>query len=260
MASNLRKIVAIGGGEIGGPREDVGNSRDFAETLFIDKEILRLTKKKIATLLFIPTASNDSESYFKIVKKHFLRVGFASVNVLYLLDESLTRAQIKEAILSHDSIYVGGGNTLKMMTVWRKLGVDKILRSALDKGIVLSGISAGSICWFSQGSSDSRLLTGGSNKLIKVTGLGFIDAVHCPHYDVERHRQADIKKKMINSTKVAICLDNCVALELVGVNYRIIKSKPTAKAYKVYWKNKKYYVEELGASDSFKGIDTLLTK
>lgn len=259
MTANLRKIIAIGGGEIGRPKED-GNGHYPIETKPIDKEILRLTSSKMATLLFIPTASNDAQSYFNTVKNHFLKIGFTSVNVLYLLDKSLTKAQIKETILAHDAIYVGGGDTLRMMTVWRKLGVDKMLKQALDKGIVLSGLSAGSICWFSQGSSDSRMLTSGSKKLIRVTGLGFIDAIHCPHYDIEPHRQLDIKKEMMNSAKVAICLDNCVALEVIGNEYRIIKSKATAKAHKTYWKKGNYFVEEIEESDLFVNIDSLLTK
>lgn len=259
MTTRLRKIIAIGGGEIGRPKED-GNGNYPVETAPIDKEILRLTNSKTATLLFIPTASNDSRYYFDTVKKHFLKIGFATVNVLYLSDRSLTMTQIEEAILSHDAVYVGGGDTLKMMTIWRKLGVDKILGQALDMGIVLSGLSAGSICWFSQGNSDARRFTDDNEKLIKVTGLGFIDALHCPHYDIEPHRQSDIKIKLMNSDKVAICLDNCVALEVVGYTYRIIKSKPTARAHKTYWKNSKYYVEEIEANDSFASIDSLLTK
>ena len=259
MASNDRKIIAIGGGEIGRPRED-GNRFYPVETTSIDKEILRLTNKKNAKLIFIPTASNDSRKYFDIVKNHFLKIGFASISVLYLLDKDLTKTQIKEAILSHDAIYVGGGNTLRMMSVWRKLEVDTLLKQALDKGVVLSGISAGSICWFSQGSSDSRSSASDVNKLMSVTGLGFIEAYLCPHYDVEPHRQSDVKIKLRRSAKVAICLDNCVAIEVIGDKYRIIKSKASAKAHKAYWKKNRYFVEEIVASDSFKGIANLLAR
>lgn len=259
MLSNLQKIIAIGGGEIGRPKED-GTGYYPTETSTIDIEILRLTNKKPATLLFIPTASNDSRDYAETAVKHFKQIGFASVDVLFLLDKSLTKRQIQEVIFSHDVVYVGGGNTLKMMKIWRKLGIDGILKNALKKGVILSGLSAGAICWFSQGISDSRRFTLGSKKLIKVTGLGFIDAVHCPHYDTEPQRQAEIKSSMINSSKVAICLDNCAALEVIGDRYRIIKSKPSAKARKVYWKNGTYFVEEIKASDSFKKLDGLLSK
>lgn len=259
MTPRTRKIVAIGGGEIRRPKED-GNGYYSDETIAIDTEILRLTDKTAPSLLFLPTASSDSHSYYELVKKHFLETGFASVDVLYLSDKTLSEQHIKDSILSHDAIYVGGGNTLKMMTLWRRLGVDIILKQALDKGIVLSGLSAGSICWFSSGSSDSRKFTSGSNQLIKVTGLGFIDAIHCPHYDAEPHRQNDIKQKMITSPKVAIALDNCAALEVIGDEYRIIKSRPAAKAHKLYWKNGTYYTEEIEATDVFLKLDDLLAK
>lgn len=241
------------------PKED-GSGYYSDETTAIDKEILRLTGKTSPSLLFLPTASNDSQSYYDTVKKHFLKIGFASVDVLYLLDTTLTKQQIEDAMLTHDAIYVGGGNTLRMMTLWRKRGVDVIFKKALGGGIVLSGLSAGSICWFSSGSSDSRSFTSGSDQLIRVTGLGFIDAVHCPHYDAEPHRQGDIKAKMKTSPKVAIALDNCAALEVVGDEYRVVKSKPTAKARKLYWKKNEYFIEEISATDSFFKLDELLAK
>lgn len=255
----MGKIIAIGGGEIGRPKED-GSGHYPVETADIDAEILKLTNKKNPTLLFIPTASNDSHNYYEVVKKHFIKLGFNSVTPLYLSDKSLTRKHIENIILSHDAIYVGGGNTLRMMNIWRKMGVDKMLKLAYERGIVLSGLSAGSICWFSSGNSDSRKFSSGSEKLVKVTGLGLIDALHCPHYDVEPHRQADLKRMMKNTSKVAIALDNCVALEVVDGKYRIIKSKPGAKARKIYWKRGKYIIEEIQASESYSDISKLTQK
>src|SRR5690606_6160908 len=113
---------------------------------------------------------------------------------------------------SSDIIYVGGGNTLKMMTIWRRMGVDTLLKKAYRKGIILSGVSAGAICWFSYGNSDSRKFTSRSSQLIKVRGLELIPALFCPHYDVEKHRQNDLRKMMMKTPKiVAIALDNCCA-------------------------------------------------
>jgi dipeptidase E len=166
----MTKIIAIGGGEVREPKED-GDGFYPTETTAIDQEILRLTEKKNPRLLFIPTASYDSVDYYERMKWHFTHIGFSEVNALYLSDKSLTKQEIEQTILSHDAIYVGGGNTLRMMNVWKKLGVDKILKQALDSNIVLAGLSAGSICWFNCGNSDSRKFTSGSDKLIKVTGL-----------------------------------------------------------------------------------------
>lgn len=255
----MGKIIAIGGGEIGRPKEE-GDGYYPIETTSIDIEILRLTNKKNPTLLFIPTASYDSQNYYEVVKKHFTNLGFSSVTPLYLSDKSLTRNHIKNTILSHDAIYVGGGNTLRMMNIWRKMSVDKILKLAHKRGIVLSGLSAGSICWFSCGNSDSRKFSSGSDKLVKVTGLGLIDALLCPHYDTEPHRQADLKRMTKSTSKVAIALDNCAAIEVIDNAYRIIKSKPSAKARKVYWKNGKYFIEEIPAIKSYTDIGKLTQK
>ncbi len=254
----MGKIIAIGGGEIGRPKEDGGFYP--VETSAIDREILALTGKKSPSLLFLPTASHDSTGYFEVVKKHFTEIGFTSVNALCLSDKTLSREYIEKTILSHDAIYVGGGDTLYMMTVWRRLGVDKILKKALDRDIVLAGLSAGSICWFVGGNSDSRRLSSSSDQLIKVTGLGFIDAFHCPHYDAEPFRQEDLKRMMKSTSKVAIALDNCVALEVIDDTYRIIRSSPDAKARKAYWKRGEYIIQEIKPSDTLKDIRELTQK
>ena len=259
MSSQLQKIVAIGGGEIDHPKNS-GHGDYVNDTSAIDREILHLTGKKAPTLLFIPTASNDSKSYSQAVKKHFLKIGFSSIDTLYLSDESLTKKQLKETILCHDAIYVGGGNTLKMMTVWRKIGIDKILKLALKKGIVLSGLSAGSICWFSQGVSDSESYGNEKKKYDQVTGLSFINAIHCPHFSEEPRRKHAIKTTLMNSSKVAICLDDLVALVILGNKYKIIKGTSNSRAYKAYWKDNEYNLKEIVSDDSFKDLDSLLAK
>ncbi|MEO8862804.1 MAG: Type 1 glutamine amidotransferase-like domain-containing protein [Candidatus Saccharimonadales bacterium] len=253
------KIIAIGGGEIGRPKED-GSGHHPIETSVIDSEILNLTGKNNPTLLFLPTASNDSAEYYQVVKKHFTNIGFKSVDVLYLSDKTLTSKHIEDTILSHDAIYVGGGNSLRMLKTWRRLGVDIMMKKALDQDVVLSGISAGSICWFSSGNSDSRKFSSGSDELIKVTGLGYIDAIHCPHYDTEPHRQDNIKRIVRNTSKVAIALDDCCAIEVLDDKYRIIKSKATAKAWKIYWDGNNHIVQEIHADPSYRAIDKLLNK
>jgi len=255
----MRKIIAIGGGEMGRPKED-GSGNYPVETTPIDMEIIKLTGKQNPKLLFIPTASHDSREYFEIVKKHFLSLGCSEVNALFLSDKSLTKTQIVRLITSNDAIYVGGGNTLRMMKVWRRMGVDKMLSLAYANGIVLSGLSAGSICWFSYGNSDSRILNNSGNTTIKVTGLGYIDALHCPHYDFETFRQKDLKRMMRSTSKVAIALDNCAALEVVDDKYRIITSKPNAKARKIYWKRGEYIIQEIAVDTKYRPMEELLTK
>lgn len=249
----MKKIVAIGGGEIGRPGFPV-------ETAKIDKEIIRLTGKKNPRMLFLPTASSDSELYYDVVQKYFGKKLGCKVNVLNLIREKLSQKEIKEKILCSDIIYVGGGNTLKMMKIWKKMGVDKILKLAHEKGIVLSGLSAGSICWFKYGSSDSRREKNPKADLIKVSGLGLINAVHCPHYHFEKDRIPDLKKMMKKTYGVAIALDNCSAIEVIDEKYRIITSKSSANAYKVYWKNNKYHEEKIKEEKKLKSLEELLKK
>lgn len=249
----MKKIVAMGGGEIGRPGYSI-------ETTQIDKEIIRLTGKKNPKLLFIPTASLDSESYYEIVKKYFGKKLGCKVDVLYLIKEKPSRKEIEKKVFGSDIVYVGGGDTLKMMQVWKKNGVDKILKQAHEKGIVLSGLSAGSICWFKWGNSDSKKLANPNADSIKVSGLGFINALHCPHYDIEKNRKVDLKKMMKKTSGVAIAIDNCCAIEIINDEYRIISSKPSAKAYKVYWKGGKYYEEIIKKEKDFKLLKDLLKK
>lgn len=250
----MSKIIAVGGGEIGRPGFTF-------ETIKIDKEIIKLSGKKSPKLLFIPTASSDSESYYEVVKKYFGKKLSCRVDVLYLIKKQINFKEIKDKILNADIIYVGGGNTLKMMNVWKRIGVDKILRQAYKKNIVLSGVSAGAICWFKYGNSDSRKFTAKKQtSLIKVSGLGFFEILLCPHYDREVDRKESLKKMTKKSKEVALALDNCSAIEIVNDKYRIITSKKTAKAYKVYWQNNCYIEEPIKVSSDFKPIKTLTLK
>jgi len=247
----MKKIIAIGGGEIGRPGFPV-------ETTEIDKEIIRLTGKKNPRLLFIPTASSDSESYFEIVKNYFGKKLGCKTDVLYLIKEKLSRKEIREKILKSNIVYVGGGNTLKMITLWKKLSVDEFLMEAYKKGIVMSGLSAGAICWFGYGNSDSKLKETG--KLVKVRGLNFVNLLFCPHYDTQKKRQPALKEMMKKTPGVAIAIDNCCAIEVIDDKYRIISSKPSANAYKVYWKDNKYFEEVIRKEKRFELLKDLFKK
>lgn len=249
----MGKIIAIGGGEI-------GRSGYPIETEKIDKEIIRLTGKKRPKLLFVPTASSDSESYADVAKKYFGKRLGCRVDVLYLLNKKLSKKEIEEKILKSDIVYVGGGNTLKMMNAWRRLGVDKILKKAFKKNIVLSGLSAGSLCWFNGGSSDSRKFKNDKEPFIKVTGLGFINAFHCPHYDTEKGRKKSLKDLMKKTPGTAIALDNCSAIEIVNDKYRILTTKKQTNAYRTYWLKGKYFEEIIKPKKEFSLLSELLGK
>lgn len=169
---------------IGGYKYESAKDCTFDTPIKIDRKILGLTGKKKPKALFIPTASDDSEGYTKAWKKIYEGKLACTVDVLCLIAKKPTRAVIAAKIRSADIIYVGGGNTLMMMNLWRRLGVDKLLREAYERGAVCCGVSAGSICWFEYGVSDSRQFKNPkSHEYIRVKGLGFLKGLHCPHYD-----------------------------------------------------------------------------
>lgn len=242
----MKKIIAIGGGEIG--RRGVKN-----ETIHIDREIIKLTGKNKPKLLFVPTASMDADGYVDTIKTYFGEKLGCDVDVLTLFKTVYGQKELENKILKTDIVYVGGGNTLKMMKLWRKFGVDMLLKKAYNKGVVMSGISAGSICWFRYGNSDSSRF--GKNKeasMIRVSGLDLLPFLHCPHYDIEQGREESLKSMMKKTTGIAVALDNCAAIEVVGDKFRIIRSKQTANAYKVYWRNGEYFKEKILVSQKMR--------
>lgn len=252
MTSKIRKIIAIGGGEIGRPGTQI-------ETESIDKEIIHLSGKAHPKLLFLPTASRDNEGYVTLVENYFGKRLGCKVDTLLLKDEP-SYAEIKEKIFAADIIYVGGGNTLRMMNLWRRLRVDSVLQQAQEKGKVLCGVSAGSICWFSYGQSDSWKMINPKNPYIRVTGLGLIPALHAPHFTREPTRHKDLKAIMKRTAEIGIALEDCCALEVVGNEYRILISKTQAKAYKCYWKAGKYHQDVIPQLKEFSPLESLLEK
>ena len=226
----MGKLICIGGGEI--PRIKNGIQLPY-ETREIDEEIVRLSQKQNPKLLFIGTASSNSYDYFLVIKELFEKLG-CSVSNLDLLKENLDMEQVKEDILNTDIIYVGGGNTKFMLEKWRTLGVDNLLLEAYNKGIVCSGLSAGSYCWFK---CNYDLLE----------GIGIVNAVNCVHYE---QKDMEAKNKFYNVIKEkgldGIALENCVALEIIDGEMKIIKSDSSKNAYKIsYDRNNSKFIEKI---------------
>jgi len=234
-----KAIVAIGGGEI--------RTRGTAA---IDREILRLSGKKHPKLLFIPTASSDSDKYWKHVDEYFGGFLKCKTDVLNLIKERPSKEQIQRKITWADVIYVGGGNTLLMMRVWRRLGVDKLLKAAYEKGTVLSGISAGAICWFDSGHSDSMSFYNPQKwNYINVKGLGLIHGVHCPHYNGMTRgvpRRKDFRDMIRKTGGTGIAMENNCVIEFIdGRFYKVIRSKASARAYRVYRSGSEVVAEQI---------------
>lgn len=247
------KIVAIGGGETG--RHD-----PIARTTAIDKEIVRLAGKPTPRFLFIPTASAGHHEYCEAIYKQFSKKLGCRVDILLLSYTDPEYREIEESIARADIIYIGEGNTLKMMKTWRHYGVDSAIKTALKSDSVLCGSSAGSIACFEQGNSDSLKTSKDPTKLIRVKGLGFINALVCPHYDAEKHRRPSLKQMMRTTKGVAIALDECCAIEVVDEKYRIVSSLKGRKAYRVYWKNNDFIEEEIPEIEEFLPLATILAK
>lgn len=246
----MKKLVAIGGGEI----------KDL-DTLPIDKEIVRLTGKSHPKALFIPTASNDAEGYWQTFQKIYGEKLGCKPEVLYLIKENPTKREIEEKIFGSDLIYVGGGNTLKMLKIWRKSGVDKLLKRAYERGIVMSGLSAGAICWFRYGCSDSRRFSNPKdNSFMKIKGLDFFNLTLSPHHIREPQRDKGLIRLMQNTSGIAIALDDNCAIEIVGDNYKIISSRKRVGAKKIYYLKGKSYKNEIKETKNYSALSDLMIK
>lgn len=229
------------------------------QTLAIDKEIVRVTGKRHPRLLFIPTASEDNEEYCQALTRLYQERLSCRVDTLLLYRERPPQAEIKAKIINSDIIYVGGGNTLRMMKLWRKLAVDRYIDQARKRGAVLCGLSAGAICWFRQGNSDSRKFKDSSNNtLIKVSGLNFLDTLVCPHYDVEKHRQPSLKQMMRTTKGVAIALENRSAISIKDDRYRVITSGAHKNVWRIYWYKGQYFKEKLKNDGVYRSVRQLI--
>lgn len=152
----------------------------------IDRKILELSGVSDPKVLFIPTASSDSETYIESIKGVYADKLACDFDVLLLHSKDSEYELIAEKIGWADVIYVGGGNTMMMVELWQKLGVDDLLKKAYESGTVLAGVSAGSICWFEYGISDSlQFYDEDSNEYIRVDGIGILDGPNSPHYGSE---------------------------------------------------------------------------
>ncbi len=210
-------IVALGGG---------GFSME-PENPLLDDYILSLARNQSPRVCFVPTASGDSESY----TLRFFEA-FAGKNCMpsYLSLFKRKPGNLRDFVLQQDVIYVGGGNTINLLAIWRAHGLDRILSDALSGGTVLCGVSAGSLCWFESGVTDSF----GPELAAFNNGLGFLAGSNCPHYDGEPNRRPSYHRLVANGLPAGYAADDGCALHFEsGKLRRIISSRKTAKAYRV---------------------------
>ena len=221
MMSN-KNIVAIGGGGFG---RSIGD-------LNIEKYIVSLSNKRRPKICFIPTASGDNDSY----KLNFYRA-FSKLNCITThLDFFSRTVDLDHIILNQDIIYVGGGNTKSMLAVWRDWNLDVVLKKAYDTGIIMSGVSAGAICWFEKGITDSY-----SKNLEIINCLGFLKGIACPHFDEEEEREPYVNKLLTEKRiKSCICIEGNSALHITDENnFKTVNFGKSKKCFKLSYENKK---------------------
>ena len=170
-------IIAIGGGGFG--RNP--NHRK------IEKYILELTGKEKPNVVFFPTASAENQAYIIQFYKCFTKMSCEPSHVTFFQRTPRLDSIINKA----DVIYVGGGNTKSMLAVWQEWKLDKLLLKAYNNGKILCGVSAGAICWFEQGITDSW-----ASNLNVMDCLGFITEMACHHYQEEKDRRPDVHKML----------------------------------------------------------------
>jgi peptidase E len=210
------QIIAMGGG---------GFSMEEGESA-LDRYILEQTGKQTPRVCFIPTASGDADSYIVRFYTAFSRRPCHPTH-LKLFGRT---PDLREFLLKQDILYVGGGNTRSMLAVWREWGLPELLREAWKSGVVLAGLSAGAICWFQQGVTDSW-----AGKLRPLDCLGFLEGSCCPHYDSEPERRPAYAG-MVGGREIlpGYALDDLAALHFHdGKLYEAVTAHPDAHAYRL---------------------------
>ena len=190
--------------------------------------ILGLTGNPRPKVCCIPTATGDSPV---ALTAFYDRMPPARSERAHLALFDRTVRDIRAFLLSQDVIWVGGGNTANMLAVWRVHGVDKVLREAWEAGVILCGGSAGSLCWFECGTTDSFDL----NELRALhDGLGFLPGSHCPHYDGEEQRRPLYHKLIAEGFPAGYAVDDDAAILFVGTQLsEVVSSRPGATAYRL---------------------------
>jgi peptidase E len=212
--------VALGGG---------GFSMEKQSSL-LDDYVLALTGATRPRVCFLPTASGDADHYIVRFYRRFAPTCDASHVSLFRRDQGVDGVEddLESHLLGQDLIYVGGGNMVSMLGAWRAHGIDEILRSAWQRGILLCGPSAGSLCWFKQALSAFH----GAPRW--VHGLGLLPYSNCVHYDAEPVRREEYRRFVADGMLPGFAAEDGVALHFRHTCLeRVVSSRPRAAAYRI---------------------------
>lgn len=218
------KLMLIGGGE-------VGRSNKPYTTEEIDKEIVKMTEKDNPNLLFIGLASSFSDSYYDTIKKNFAQLG---CKTSYLKKKNIINNKdiVEEKINNADIIYIGGGDSVKLINEIREYEIDKLLQEAAERDCVMAGISAGAILLSKKGYSDSYILRGEKDTYEYVDGISLTDIVISPHYNnIEKKENLKIN----NKENLVYGIEDDTALKITDDKFEIIKSNKNNNIYKIIY-------------------------
>ena len=206
----------------------IGGAAFSAEplNLALDKYILDHTGKSRPKVLLIPTARGDDAEY---VAKFYAAYAALDAKPAHLPFFHRT-PDLRSLVLTQDVVFVGGGNTRSMLAVWREWGLPEILAEASESGIVLAGVSAGAICWFEQGVTDSW-----SDRLRPLECMGWLPGSCCPHYDGEVERRPAYQSLMLGGQiQPGYAIEDGVAIHFKnGKVERVVSKKSGSRAYYV---------------------------
>ena len=163
-----RRIAALGGGGF----ED-------GEMMPVFKRIVEMAEKAAPKVLSLPTAGHDNIGGEATLEAIFKGLGCSEFRTITLTNTELSREEIHDAIVGSDIVFAGGGNLAFLMEVWNSSGASDALREAFEKGVVLSGVSSGAMCWFDEGYDDC----GEQNAFEFVDCLGLLPYCNCPHFE-----------------------------------------------------------------------------
>jgi len=212
-----KQIVAIGG---------AGLSVE-PDGLLLEKYILGLTDAASPKICYLGTASGNEQTGID----HFYDVaGRLTCTPTHLSLFKPSTNDLAGLLLVQEIIYVGGGSTKNLLALWRDWGVDAIMHDAYERGIILCGVSAGSICWFGQGTTDSLF-----GPLTPIRCLGFLPGSNSPHYDGEPERRPTYHRLIASGAiEDGYAADDGVGLHFIdGTLHKAISSRPDARAYRV---------------------------
>jgi dipeptidase E len=193
----------------------------------LEDYFLSFARRERPKVLFVPTAVGDDAE--ASLYAHTQLGDRAQVTHLPFFP--WPPSDLRDLALDQDVIYVSGGNTANALAIWRTHGFDQILREAWEQGVVLTGWSAGMICWFEAGVTDSF----GPQLEGMRDGLGFLAGSACPHYDGEAERRPVYQRLVAEGFPAGIAADDCVAVRFDGTELaEVVSARTGARAYRVH--------------------------